>query len=159
MYRYKTAPQGYIASGDGYIRRYDELVVDFPNKTKCVDDVLLCSDSIEESFFQAVQWLDLCGRNDITLNPKKFAFAEEYVEFAGFEITADSVRPSKMFVQAIFDFPTPKKITDIRSLFGLVNHVAYAYSVTDRMVPFRQLLKPITPFKWTTELQALFDES
>jgi len=40
-YRYKTAPQGYIASGDGYTRRYDEIVSDIPNKTKCVDDVLL----------------------------------------------------------------------------------------------------------------------
>ena len=38
-YRYKTAPQGYYASGDGYTRRY-ELVSDIPNKTKCVDDVL-----------------------------------------------------------------------------------------------------------------------
>jgi len=27
------------------------------------------------------------------------------------------------------------------------------------MVPFHQLLKPNTPFKWTTELQALFDNS
>ena len=40
-YRYKTAPQGYIASGDAYTRRYDEIVADIPNKTKCVDDVPL----------------------------------------------------------------------------------------------------------------------
>uniref|UniRef100_A0A8C4Q621 Polyprotein n=1 Tax=Eptatretus burgeri TaxID=7764 RepID=A0A8C4Q621_EPTBU len=38
-YRYKTAPQGYIASGDGYTRRYDEIVSDIPNKTKCIDQV------------------------------------------------------------------------------------------------------------------------
>jgi hypothetical protein len=35
-YRYKTAPQGYIASGDAYTRRYDEIVADIPSKTKCV---------------------------------------------------------------------------------------------------------------------------
>ena len=35
-YRYKTAPKGYIASGDGYTRRYDEIVADIPNKAKCV---------------------------------------------------------------------------------------------------------------------------
>jgi len=92
------------------------------------------------------------------IDPQEICFCLRLCRFAGFEITADSVRPCKMFVQAIFDLPTPKNITDIRSLLGLVNHVAYAYSVTDRMVPFRQLLKPITPFNWTTELQALFDE-
>ena len=46
-YRYRTAPQGYIASGDGYKRRFDEIVTDIPNKTKCVDDALLWADNIE----------------------------------------------------------------------------------------------------------------
>jgi hypothetical protein len=27
-----TAPQGYIASGDGYTSRFDELVSDIPDK-------------------------------------------------------------------------------------------------------------------------------
>ena len=51
-YRYKTAPQGYIVSGDGYTRRYDAIVADIPNKTKCIDDVLLWADTIEQSFLQ-----------------------------------------------------------------------------------------------------------
>lgn len=158
-YRYKTAPQGYIASGDGYTRRYDELVADIPDKTKCVDDVLLWADSIADSFFQAVNWLDTCGRNGITLNPDKFTFAEDTCEFAGFEITNDSVRPSQKYLRAILDFPTPGNITDVRSWFGLVNQVSYAFSMTQKMLPFRELLKPDTPFQWTDDLQKLFDES
>ena len=68
-YRYLVAPQGYIASGDGYSLRYDEIVADIPRKTKCIDDTLLWSSTMKESFFQAVQWLDICGRHGITLNP------------------------------------------------------------------------------------------
>ena len=83
-YRYKIAPQGYIASGDGYTRRYDEVVADIPNKTKCIDDVLIWAHSIEDSFFKMVQWLDICGRNGIVLNPEKFVFPRNAVEFAGF---------------------------------------------------------------------------
>jgi hypothetical protein len=158
-YRYRTAPQGYIASGDGYTQRFDEIVAEVPNKTKCVDDALLWSDDIEESFFQACRWLDICGRNGITLNPEKFVFAQDIVEFAGFEITLDSVRPCKKYLQAISDFPTPKNITDMRSWFGLVNQVSYAFSMADRMQPFRQLLKPGTPFNWDSHLDSLFQES
>ncbi len=102
-YRYRTAPQGYISSGDGYTRRYDEIASSIPNHTKCVDDALLWSDTIEESFFQACNWLDLCGRNGITLNPEKFRFAQDEVEFAGFEITTDTVRPCKKYIRAISD--------------------------------------------------------
>ena len=56
-YRYRTAPQGYIASGDCYTRRYDEIVADIGSQTKCVDDALLWADSIQESFHQAANWL------------------------------------------------------------------------------------------------------
>ena len=158
-YRYKTAPQGYIASGDGYTRRYDEIVADIPDKTKCVDDALLWGDDIEKSFFQTVQWLDICGRHGIILNPEKFVFAADVVEFAGFDITQDSVRPCERYLRAIQDFPAPKNITDVRSWFGVVNQVSYAFSMADRMAPFRELLSPGTPFRWTDKLNDLFEES
>ena len=158
-YRYKVAPQGYIASGDGYTRRYDEIVAHIPNKTKCIDDALLWADTLEESFFQTVEWLDICGQHGITLNPDKFVFAQDEVEFAGFEITNDYVRPCSRYIQAIRDFPKPVNLTDVRSWFGLINQVSYAFSMAERMLPFRQLLQPGTPFHWNEELDALFEQS
>ena len=144
-YRYLVAPQGYIASGDGYSRRFDEIVADVPRKTKCVD-TLLWSDTIEEAFFQAIEWLDICGRNGITLNPLKFTFAQNTVEFAGFEITPTTVRPCPSYIDAIRNF-------------GLVNQVSYAFASAERMLPFHQLLKPGTRFLWTDQLNGLFEES
>ena len=38
------------------------------------------ADNLESTFLQAVEYLDVCGRNGITLNPEKFVFA-------GFKIT------------------------------------------------------------------------
>jgi len=81
------------------------------------------------------------------------------VEFAGFEITLNDVRPCRRYLQAIMNFPTPKDITDVRSWFGLVNQVSYAFSMAERMLPFRDLLKPDTPFQWNEHLQTLFEES
>ena len=158
-YRYKTAPQGYIASGDGYSRRFDEIVSHVPNKTKCIDDTLLWADNLDQSFFQAVDWLNLCGHNGIILNPDKFVFGADTVEFAGFEITPSCVRPCKQYLDAIRNFPIPANITDVRSWFGLINQVSYAFAATERMLPFRQLLQPGTPFQWTDELHTLFEES
>lgn len=158
-YRYETAPQGYIASGDGYTRRYDEIVAHIQNKTKCIDDVLLWVSSLEDSFFQVAQWLDICGRNGITLNPEKFLFAQDTVNFAGFEISPNSVRPCTKYFNAIMDFPTPQNITDVRSWIGLVNQVSYAFSMAEKMNPFLQLLKHNAPFEWTTELENIFQIS
>ena len=85
--------------------------------------------SIEDSFYQAAQWLDVCGRNGITLKPEKFVFCEDEVEFAGFRIFLNNVSPCQRYLQAIQDFPIPKNITDVRSWFGLLNQVSYAFSM------------------------------
>jgi hypothetical protein len=158
-YRYKTAPQGYVASGDGFSRRFDEIVADVPNKTKCIDDTLLWSDDITSSFFQAVDWLDICGKNGIILNPEKFVFCQDTVSFAGFEITPDNVRPCQQYLDAIRKFPKPNNITDMRSWFGLINQVSYAFASAEHMLPFREALKPGSSFTWTEELNELFEES
>ena len=81
------------------------------------------------------------------------------MEYLGFEITADSVRPSETYLQSIKEFPQPTDITGIRSWFGLVNQVAYAFSMTDTMKPFREMLKPTTEFIWTDNIQKSFTES
>ena len=131
----------------------------FGNFTKCVDDTLLWDPTLGEIFFRTCQYLTLCSSHGIIFNRKKFKFVEKEVEFLGFKITSDSVRPSPSFLEAIQDFPQPKDITGIRSWFGLINQVSYAFSMTEVMRPFRDLLKPTTEFSWTEELQKAFEKS
>lgn len=92
-----------------------------------------------DSFFQEAHWLDTCGHHVVTLNPDKFAFAQDSVEFAGFEITLTTVKPCKKYIRAILDFPKLNNITDVRSWFDLVNKVSYAFSMTKAMLPFREV--------------------
>ena len=159
LYQYMVAPQGYIASGDAFTSRYDAITADIKNIVKCVDDSLLWAASIDQCFAQVCEYLDLCGKNGIILNPAKFNFAQDEVKFAGFHITKDNVRPGDKFFNAISDFPKPQNLTDIRSWFGLVNQTSYAFSAADTMLPFRELLKPDNKFEWTTELDRAFQTS
>ncbi|KAK3881921.1 hypothetical protein Pcinc_009185 [Petrolisthes cinctipes] len=70
-----------------------------------------------------------------------------------------SVHPCPHYLEAIQNFPTPRNITDIRSWFGLINQVSYAFASTERLQPFCHLLKPGTHFEWYKELDHLFEES
>ena len=47
----------------------------------------------------------------------------------------------------------------MRSWFGLVNQVSYAFASAEHMLPFREALKPGSIFTWTDELNQLFEES
>ena len=75
------------------------------------------------------------------------------------EINRNSVGPCAKYLQAISEFPTSQNIRDVCSLFELINQVSYAFSMAERMLPFRQLLKHDAPFIWTNELKDIFQES
>ena len=100
-----------------------EIVSDVPNKTKCVHITLLWSDNLSDSFTQAFNWLDPCRCHDIILNPDKFVLGADTAEFAGFEITPDSVHPCRKYFDTICNFPTPGNLMDMRSWFRLINQV------------------------------------
>ena len=154
-----VAPQGFMAAGDGYNQRYDNLIADVPRKTKCVDDVVMWDETLEEHWWRVIDYLILIGKNGIILNPKKFQFCQKNVEFAGFLITEEDVKPLPKYLDAIRDFPRPCNISEIRSWFGLVNQVSHYAKLTDLMAPFKPLLSPKTRYHWDATLEQAFQQS
>ena len=132
---------------------------DFPRKTKVVDDCLIYDDSVEQAFYHAWNFLTICATNGIVLNVEKFQFSQKTVDFAGLRITETGIAPSEKILSAIRNFPVPENITDARSWFGLVNQVAWAYSIGQTMQPFRELIKANNTFHWDDTLNKLFEES
>ena len=81
------------------------------------------------------------------------------VDFAGLSVTSKGVQPSMKILGAIKDFPPPTDITRAPAFFGIVNQVQWAYANSDKMAPFRSLVKPHSSFTWTEELKDLFEEA
>ena len=160
-HRYCRAPMGLHTSGDAYTRRFDDITMEVSRKVRCIDDTLLWDSSIEESFWHMFDYLHLCSSNGLVFNKKKFLFAKSTIEFAGFEVTPTGYRPPERIISAIRDFPKPENITDLRSWFGLVNQVAYAFAQTKVMEPFRELLasKTRTVWFWDSVMDNLFQKS
>ena len=122
-------------------------------------DSCLWEESIEKAFFSTCRYMEKCSKAGIVFNPKKFVFARDDVDFAGFTVTKDAIKPTKAMLEAIRDFPRPTTLTGARSWFGLINQVSYAFAQTDVMGPFRDLLKRNKKFYWDATLEKLFVES
>ena len=120
---------------------------------------MLHDDNIEQSFFHAWDFLTICAKNGIVVSLEKFQFCQNTVDYAGMKITPTGVSPSDKILSAIRDFPTPTSITDARSWFGLVNQVAWAYSLSPIMEPFRELVKSNNTFHWDNILDKLFEDT
>ena len=71
------------------------------------------------------------------------------MDYVGFTLTKDEIRPAAAMTESIRNFPAPKNITQARTFFGLVEQVSYAFSKCADMSHFRHLLSPKTKFIWT----------
>ena len=93
------------------------------------------------------------------MNRNKFVFGRKEVKYLGFQLTEDGVEPGDELLKSIVNFPRPENISGIRSLFGLVEQVSWAFSKTDIMAPFRRLLSPKSVFVWSQDLNNSFEAS
>ena len=158
-FRYRTTPQGFLAAQDGYNHRFDLITRDFEHKRRCVDDSIIWGDTIEEIFLRTCEYLSLTGNAGIIMNPEKFVFGRKKLEFIGFELTEEGIEPSKEILKSIKNFPKLKNLPGIRSWFGLVEQVSWAFSKTEVMSPIRHLLSPNVEFNWDDEIDRAFEAS
>ena len=88
----------------------------------------------------------------------KVSVPSELCGVCGLKLAKSGVVPSKSMLSVIEGFPTPRNITDVRSWLGLVNKVAWAYSLGPVMQPFRDLLCRSSKFYWDEQLNEAFWE-
>ena len=159
--QYARAPQGALCSGDAYNQRFATILADFTDKERCVDDTVFWDDDkdLERHWWRNIEFLELCGRNGVILNPLKFQCCLKAIAFAGFKVTASTVEPLPKFLDSIRNFPRPTKLIDIRGWFGLINQAAHYAQLRDIVEPMRHFQRKNARFEWNAELEKSFQLS
>ena len=74
-----------------------------------MDDAILWDkfgeNSIENHFWRTVQYVSRCGKAAILFSKKKFQLCQKKVEFIGFRLDEQGVKPISEFLSSIRDFP------------------------------------------------------
>ena len=87
-----------------------------------VDDIMLHSENAERliKYFEVV--LQTIQTHQVTVKLKKCRFFPQSAEFVGMDVKADGNRPARSKMQALEDLKsqTPKTLTDLRQLIGLI---------------------------------------
>ncbi len=155
-FRYLRAPMGAAPSSDEWCVRSDVVVDNVEDTMKLVDDILVAAPSLSKLEKRTDTVLERCAAQGITISKKKFVISDE-VNFAGYVIGRDSIRPDPERTEAISDFPTPKSTSDLRGFLGLAQQlgsfVPDLAHVTDDL---RKLLKKGVEFVWLPEHDEAF---
>ena len=100
--------QAFIASKAKIVELIQEGVCSFdPELVTC-----LSTDCSKEG----MGWM-LQQKTCHAFSPQKFKFARREVEFAGFLITKQGIKPAAKYTDSIKNIPTPKNISEVRSWY------------------------------------------
>ena len=76
------------------------------------------------------------------MKPEKCEFAQEEITFLGHKISASLIKMDKGKVQAIMEWPVPRKMTDLRSFLSLANYYRrFIKGYSKNVSPLTDLLK------------------
>lgn len=151
---------GLASTGDEYTRRFDNALDDLSNYQKVMDDVILYDETFEDHYRNVRKYLERCRKNSITLNEKKFVFAQTSVDFVGYKVNREGTAADTKKVQAIQEFATPTTLTELKSFLGLANQLGhFTNELSSAISPLRDLLKTKNVFIWLPEHSKAFDEA
>ena len=142
LYEWNRIPFGLMNAPACFQRHMEETIHDFRDKFAIpyLDDVIVYSKTFEEHLQHVSEVLTKLKTGGLKLNFRKCNFFQSSVKFLGRIVSVDGVRMDESSVtaaQALKDF-TPKSISDVRHILGLVGY--HRRHIAD----FSRKAKPIT---------------
>ena len=157
VYRFKRAPMGLCSSGDEFCQRSDEALAGIPGCIKLVDDILVQAATMEDLLKRLRAVFQRCREHCITLAKKKVKVGKE-VDFAGFTVSAEGVRPDPKLVAGIAEMAAPTNTSELRSFLGLAQQLTmFVPDLAHATCPLSALLKKDVAWTWGDEQVKAFE--
>lgn len=87
-----------------------------------MDDLLVPSQTVQSGLEKLEKVFVMLRDAKLTLNPKKCVFFQEKIDYLGYEICSDGIRPGMLKTEAVRLFPVPKNVHEVRQFVGLASY-------------------------------------
>ena len=104
-FQWTRLPMGSIVAQDIFQRKLDGIFLDVPGVTGIADDMVIYGRSNLEHDRHLINFLDICRKNTLMLNPDKMQFRLPQVSFFGHQRSAKGLSPD------------PKKISAVKRIY------------------------------------------
>ncbi|CAH2220926.1 jg25639 [Pararge aegeria aegeria] len=122
-----------------------------------MDDVLIPSRSFEEGLERLELVLKKFREAGLTLKPQKCYFFENNVDYLGFEISSEGVRPGIKKIESVKNFPKPKDVHNVRQFVGLASFFRrFIRNFGEIARPLTKLLKKNSVWEWSQAQEEAF---
>ncbi len=114
---------GIAGSPDIFQSKMVELMEDLEYVWVCLDDLLCISKSSLEDHLEKLEEVLRCLRNaGLKVNVEKLTFCTLEIEYLGYILTRDGIKPQSNKVQAILLIQLPTNVKELRRFLAMVQY-------------------------------------
>jgi len=123
-----------------------------------MDDLLVYSRDFETHVRDVETVLQRAASANLVINISKCSWCQEELDFLGFVVGRNGVKPNPAKIKAMTDFPCPKDVSSLRSFLSLASYYRrFVRSFSSVAAPLNALLCKGVPWMWGDEQQYAFD--
>ena len=137
----------------------DNLVAGIPGVAAYLDDIIVTGQTKAEHLENLRRVFAALDNYGLKLQLDKCVFFAPEVSYLGYIISKDGLCASEERVQAILQYATPTDLKQLESFVGKLNYYGkFLPAFASVCAPLNQLRCKDTPWKWSAECAAAFDE-
>ena len=156
-FQWTRLPMGSIVAQDVFQRKLDAIFLDIPGVTGIADDMVIYGKTDLEHDRHLINFLDICRKNTLTLNPDKMQFRLPQVSFFGHQWSAKGLSPDPKNFAAVKRMDLPEDVKTMQSFLGLVNYLnRFSPRLAELSEPLREVCRQDTEFQLTKSVHGAF---
>ena len=141
-FQWTRLPMGSIVAQDVFQRKLDGIFLNVPGVTGIADDIAIYGKSDLEHDKHLINFLDICRKNTLTLNPEKMQFRLPQVSFFGHQWSAKGLSPDPKKISAVKRMDLPQDVETMRSFLRLVNYLnRFSPCLAELCEPLREICR------------------
>ena len=159
-YEMQCLPMGLCNGPDVFQEKMSTLFADLEYVRTYIDDLLVITKGDLNDHLEKLDIvLNKLKQAGLKINANKSFFCQHELEYLGYWLTCDSIKPLPNKVRAIEAISTPTNKKELRSFIGMVNYYRNSwFRRSDLLAPLTKLTGKTSIWQWTDVHQKAFDD-
>lgn len=142
-----------------YIGQILRTLIDTRQITVYMDDISVATETLEEHKDILEKLLKLLSGAGLRLNFEKCKFAYRELDYLGYHVNANGIRPNDTHLSAIRDFAIPTDVRSVQRCIGLFQYFRkFVPGFSTISLPLRKLTMKNVSFEWNEDCMRAFNE-
>uniref|UniRef100_A0A3B3RQE8 ribonuclease H n=1 Tax=Paramormyrops kingsleyae TaxID=1676925 RepID=A0A3B3RQE8_9TELE len=160
LFRARRLQFGVSTAVSIFQRFMDTLLAGIPGVQRYLDDILISGKTMEEHNARLRAVLKCFAEAGLRLKKEKSIFAATQVEFLGFHVDKDGIKPTCEKVDAIQKAPSPRNKTELQAFLGLLNfYSCFLPNKATVLEPLHRLLDQSVPWRWDAKHEMAYAQA